>query len=88
MTNMTIEELRKLLRESQCCSVVFKKATGETRTMKCTTKPQLLQENISNFQENRGASLKPEGLVTVYDLEKNGWRSFHFADVISVTVED
>lgn len=77
---MTIEELRKLL-NTDIVTVVFTKKNGDSRKMVCTTKQEVLGGEASKFN-------KPvEGVVTVWDVESNGWRSFRFDTVKSVDTE-
>lgn len=62
------------------CTVFFEKKDGSLRTMKCTLSRKLLPE-----QEEKETK-KTENLETlsVWDLEKNAWRSFRLDKVKSV----
>ena len=53
--------------------VVFTKRDGSEREMRCT-----LNSDLANIPESFSSSSNPdEGRVTVWDLDKNGWRSFY-----------
>lgn len=65
-------------------TIVFEKADGTLREMRCTLQsdflpPQLLQENVSSRAEN------PDCLA-VWDVENGGWRSFRMNSIKSITV--
>ena len=75
---------REALRESltrSILTVTFTKKDGTLRTMLCTTRPDRLppprplQEGVAPRPE------KDPDLLTVWDLEHEGWRSFHFSAV-------
>ena len=59
--------------------VEFTKLNGETRTMKCTMKPELIAETKGNEREI------PHGLLVVTDVDKNEWRSFNFDQIVSIS---
>lgn len=66
--------LKKALEEG-IVLVKFTKKNGEIREMLCT-----LQEDY--LPEVSGNSSGYEGITTVYDLEKQGWRAFRDNSVI------
>jgi hypothetical protein len=72
---MTIEELRELLR-SEIVTLSFTKKDGSQREMLCTT----MEEHIP---QTSNTSVVSKDLVTVWDLENAGWRSFRFDSLIS-----
>ncbi len=58
--------------------VDFIKKDGSIRKMICTLQPHMLPET-------NGTKRKlPENLVTVFDLENEGWRSFYTDKVIKM----
>ena len=78
-------ELKQQL-QGGIATVVFEKADGTLREMRCTllaeylpapATPQLLQENA-----------KPENpnVLAVWDLENGGWRSFRMDSIKSIAV--
>ena len=67
-------------------TVRFRKLDGELRTMRCTLNPQLLPETIQQQwgRLNPDRANQSDQLITVYDLEMDGWRSFHPESIIEV----
>jgi len=72
---MTIEELRELLR-SEIVTLSFTKKDGSQREMLCTTM-------VEHIPQTSNTSVVSKDLVTVWDLENAGWRSFRFDSLIS-----
>ena len=65
-------------------TVTFTKKDGTERVMKCTTNdsliPQVIEESLTPKREK-----KPnEEVMSVYDLEAEGWRSFRWDSVKQV----
>jgi hypothetical protein len=77
---MNISELRELLR-TDVATVVFSKKDGTKRTMICTTSSEYLPEAPSV------PSVVSPTVVTVWDLEQSGWRSFRFDSVKSIETD-
>ena len=78
-------ELKQQL-QGTVATVVFTKADGTERTMRCTLLaeylpapegPQLLTE--STRKEN-------DGVLSVWDIENGGWRSFRLDSIKSIVV--
>ena len=78
---MSIEKLRQTL-SSNIVTVTFEKKDGSMREMLCTTMPEYLPE-----MTGESTSKPSDSLVTVWDLESAGWRSFRFDSVKSVYVD-
>jgi hypothetical protein len=76
---MNIDELRELLR-TDIVTVTFTKKDGSTREMVCTTMPDYMPPVSGN-------SVVSDSLVTVWDCENAGWRSFKFDSIQSVDTE-
>ena len=77
-------ELKEVL-QNGIVSVVFEKVDGTIREMNCTLNkehmpPQLLTE------EQNAAKVRTENddLLSVWDVDANGWRSFHVSKVRKV----
>ncbi len=85
MLEITKDELvEKLLVEE--VSVTFTKADGTDRTMLCTKQfskiPQEFHpktDKVVKLDEN--GNVIESDLISVWDLEKQGWRSFNFGKV-------
>ena len=69
-------QLLKVLAEGPV-TVTFTKKNGEVRNMVCTINSQY----IKDFESIRGYQCDPNQ-VRVFDVEKDGWRSFFFFYVI------
>lgn len=74
-----IEELNKKLNEG-VVTVVFTKVDGSERTMKCTKNMNMIPEEFHPKGEKRNGY---ENVATVFDTEKNEWRSFIWDNVVS-----
>jgi len=82
-------EIVELLKENVCV-IKFEKVNGEKRTMKCTLLEDMIPEasKVIHPAETRYPQLseldsaiephpeKDRTVISVYDLENNGWRSF------------
>lgn len=60
-------------------SVTFTKADGTDRVMKCTKWMDLIPEENHPKTQSTGDSTSDN--ITVFDLEKGGWRSFNITKV-------
>jgi len=78
---MTREELHQLL-NNNICEVTFTKVNGETRTMPCTLKEDLLPARTNP----ESAKSLPASNISVWCTDKNEWRSFRVANVTEVRV--
>ena len=65
-------------------TVTFTKKDGTERVMKCTTSdsliPQVIEESLTPKREKK----LNEDVMSVYDLEAEGWRSFRWDSVKQV----
>ena len=71
------EWLISLLEQSPV-EVVFTKKDGTERTLKCTLMEKFLPETVGSDRPRNDETL------AVYDLEKEGWRSFRWDSVKQV----
>ena len=76
----TQEDLNKQLRES-ILVVTFNKLNGDERVMTCTKDFKIIPESHRPKTDKE----PPEGNVTVWDINANGWRSFKYDRVTKVT---
>ena len=61
--------------------VKFKKVDGSERVMKCT----LLESYVKPHEKTTDREKKiNEDVISVWDVEKEGWRSFRYDSVIDV----
>ena len=77
------DNIADLLREG-VCEVTFTKVNGETRTMPCTLKADLVPPvSIKELREERTRKVNLDNL-SVWCTDKNEWRSFKIANVTEV----
>ena len=76
--------LKELL-QNGTVSIVFEKADGTIREMNCTLNPTEMPPQLLTEQQN-AAKVRNENpdLLAVWDVDANGWRSFHVSKVRSV----
>jgi hypothetical protein len=75
------EEIQTTLRNG-VSTVVFTKKDGTERTMKCTLSESIIpQEHRPKESSTHKVN---DAVLAVFDIEKQGWRSFTIADVKSV----
>jgi hypothetical protein len=75
----TEAELIKLLQETTQI-VTFKKLDGDERVMTCTKSFDIIPEQ----HQPKTQSKPKEGVITVWDTNAQGWRSFRYDRVKSV----
>jgi len=62
-------------------NIKFTKTDGSERDMKCT----LMEEIIKPHEKKTDREKKQnENVISVWDVDKEGWRSFRFDSIISV----
>jgi hypothetical protein len=77
------ENITDMLRES-VCEVTFTKINGETRTMPCTLKSDIVPPTgVKEVREERTRKSNSDNL-SVWCTDKNEWRSFKIANVTRV----
>ena len=77
------EHIVNMLRES-ICEVTFTKVNGETRTMPCTLKSDVLPAfTVRDPEQEHTRKENPDNL-SVWCTDKNEWRSFKVANVTRV----
>jgi len=80
-------EIEQALDEGATVSVVFTKADGTERTMLCTKNSEVISEQYTAPEKKTERTRKDtDGLVVVFDLEKNEWRSFRLNSVKSYMI--
>lgn len=77
------EFIQSLLRTGPC-HVKFFKADGSIRDMKATLDPSLLPTVEESTKEKRTKTPNPNS-VSVWDLDKQSWRSFKIESLIGIT---
>ena len=88
--NMTKVQLKALLQE-KVCTVTFDKVNGDERVMECTLDSAILpqeQDRLLSSNPRDAFSRDNDTVLSVWDLEKEGWRSFRIANVKKVIEHD
>ena len=85
MTTIQLSDLIKLLQENTCV-ITFTKVNGEQREMPCTLKSDLVPP--TPVVEGKEPKKKNPDVVSVWCLDKKEWRSFRFANLINVKIQD
>jgi len=77
-----VDVLSKLLREN-VVNVVFVKKDGTERILNCTLNPSLLPAQDTETSSTRKSN--PE-VMSVWDVDNSGWRSFRLDSVLTMSV--
>ena len=66
-------------------TIVFEKIDGTIREMQCTLNRDIMPPHLLT-EEQDAAKIRTENpdLLAVWDVDANGWRSFHVSKVRSV----
>lgn len=64
--------------------VVFTKLNGDVREMIATRDMKIIPEGV---QPTGNVTTKHDSVVTVYDVENDGWRSFRLENLIEISKE-
>ena len=80
--NLSYDDVKSFCDETGVFFVVFTKKDGTEREMFATVDPA----NIPDEHLPKGTSkkAKPEGMIVVFDLIKQAWRSFYADSVIYI----
>lgn len=74
------EELLLEVLSRGICSVLFTKVNGEEKTMLCTR----IMEMVPLESRPKGTGREKKGIINVWDLKAEAWRSFRYDNVILV----
>jgi hypothetical protein len=77
---ITKEELSKKL-QKKSLSITFTKVDGSERVMNCTLEEKFLPVVESKSTKKR---LENQGVISVFDLDKQAWRSIRLDSIKSV----
>jgi WYL_2, Sm-like SH3 beta-barrel fold len=67
--------------QSSIVNVKFTKTDGSEREMKCTLMDDLIKPHEKKTDREKKIN---ENVVSVWDVDKEGWRSFRFDSIISI----
>ena len=65
------------------CRVIFTKLNGEERNMVCTLKEGVIPKATKDPISQKKVRDLNEEVLAVWDVNKEGWRSFRIANVVS-----
>lgn len=65
-------------------TVVFEKVDGTVREMRCTLNDQYLPQLLTEQQEHAKIRNENPAVLSVWDVDNNGWRSFRVDSVKEV----
>lgn len=77
---LLIEQLKKKLCTGQIVKFAYLKNNGEVRVAYGTTNPDFVKDKVCGYGESR----ENYATTAYYDLEKGGWRSFRWENLIAV----
>lgn len=74
---MTKDEMKVLLKQGTA-TIKFTKVDGTERVMKCTLKDGIIPivENVETIEMSTKSKKENPSILSVWDIEANGWRSF------------
>jgi hypothetical protein len=74
---------------SHIVEVTFTKVDGTNRVMRCTLAPQYLPESYKQDEEKeRTFHRENENVISAWDVQKGGWRSFRMDSVQYLQIID
>lgn len=83
---MTKEEIIATLK-ANVCEVTFTKVNGETRTMPCTLREDLVPAYERKTPVKEDVDAKEKTTLSVWCMDKAAWRSFRVDSVSEVLVK-
>lgn len=91
--NITPDNLHTILLEHECI-VEFTKVNGETRSMPCTLKPDVVpapvahETNTDNPIDFPKVKKSNPNVLNVWCTDKKEWRSFRISNFISAKIKE
>ena len=83
VNEINAQDVKEMLSEQAVRLRFTKKTTGEERIMIATNHPYVTtREDIA--PKGTRESKRPHNLITTYDLQKHGWRTFYFENLNEV----
>ena len=77
---LLIEEAKRQMRSTSGCHMIYKKVNGEYREAFASLNPILCGKHING----RGESPENHGSTCYWDMEKGGFRSFRWENLVAV----
>ncbi len=79
-TALLVEQLKKKLRTGQIVKFAYLKSNGEVRIAYGTTNSDFVKDKVCGWGESR----ETYATTAYFDLERCGWRSFRWENLIAV----
>lgn len=81
-------EVEVLLNSGHTLEVTFTKTDGTERVMLCTRNPEVISEFYTTPESTgeKKERKQAEGVLAVFDLDKNSWRSFRLDSIIGYAI--
>lgn len=79
--------LSNMLRNDKPITITFQKTDGTMREMKCTLNKSHMPERkeySGEKDESKPVKRRSDDTISVYDVEKNDWRSFRWDSIHAV----
>jgi len=70
------------------CSIVFIKKNGDRRYMRCTINLDMMASDAWPKTSKTPATYEEDLPIRVFDIDKQGWRSFKFDQIVSFGKDD
>ena len=77
---LLIEEAKRQMRTTSGCHFIYKKANGEVREAFGTLNEKICDKHING----RGMSPENWGCTVYWDMERGGFRSFRWSNILAV----
>jgi len=86
---ITLQEIKDKLKGDAKVTVYFKKINGEPRRMICTWNEKYVPYNneIAQVKKVSEEETKEKTSLSVWDTEKNDWRSFRLDSIYRINAE-
>jgi hypothetical protein len=81
LTENDIGTMHDMLKNTQC-EVTFLKVNGEERQLLCTLREEYIKQFETPKTNETVTRKKSDDVISVFDIENNGWRSFRKDSVI------
>jgi hypothetical protein len=78
-----IDNLKESLHQG-ICEITFEKVDGSIRTLKGTLKGDYIPQRVESKSEKKRKDI--QGVIPVYSIDDNGWRSFKEDSILSYRV--
>ena len=77
---LLIEEAKRQMRSTSGCHLIYQKVNGEVREAFASLNPALCGKHING----RGTSPENHGCTCYWDMERGGFRSFRWQNLLAV----